>query len=91
MDVSYNLSKNKSFGEDYKLLSKIDKLSIKAMNGGATPMSSFKFSDLEEQNGNTVNEEEYLKSSDYSRSLMFHYQLVTEDFHNKNKNMKKCI
>jgi hypothetical protein len=91
MDVSNNLRTKQSLGEEFNLLSKIDQLNVKAMNGGATPTSSFKFYDLDEQNGNAIHEEEYLKSSVYSRSLMFHYQLVTEDFHNKNKNVEKCI
>ena len=91
MDGSGNLSKNKSLRENFNLLSKIDKSIVKAMNGGATPMSSFKDSDTTEQITNTIHEEEYLKSCDYIRSLMFHYQLISEEFHNKNKDVKQCI
>jgi len=91
MDVSYNLRTKLSLGEEFNLLSKIDKSIVKAMNGGATPTSSFKYSDSIELITNNIHEEEYLKSSDYSRSLMLHYQLISADFHNKNKHVKQCI
>jgi hypothetical protein len=90
MDGSYNFSQCKEhLTEEYDSLSNIDKLIIKAMNGGTTPMCSCSYSDTITPISNTIYEEQYILSNDYSRSLMLHYQLISEDFHTKNKDVKQ--
>jgi hypothetical protein len=86
-DIKANLTHNgrvRTLSEEYYSRSPDSKATIKALAQGTSPTSKRRLSLVEM----LEMDKKYIQSDEYERNLMAHYGIVSQDFHNTNKDVK---